>query len=245
MENDMKSPTKSERFEMRLDQATLDQIDQWRTQQDELPSRAEAIRRLLETGLTSKADRGPHFSDGERLIIAMLADMHPAQKTKSGLDPNFIQDVLYGGHFWAFRWEYSGLFHGHRDSDAVLTDVVNTLDMWSFIESGYAKLSKADKEQVAKEAEPFGKDPKFIGFDGNNETEHMGIARFLVEKLGRFSDLKGRDMNSHCPLLDAYRRMYRRFEPMRASLVGRELNASEIIVLLREKIHPDNRGTRD
>ena len=35
-----------------------------------------------------------------------------------------------------------------------------------------------------------GKNLKFHGFDGNNEPECMGIARFLVEQLGRFTDFK-------------------------------------------------------
>jgi len=37
---------KTERFEMRLDQGTLDQMDKWRSSQSDLPSRAEAVRRL-------------------------------------------------------------------------------------------------------------------------------------------------------------------------------------------------------
>ncbi len=42
---------KTERFEMRLDQAMLDRIDAWRSRQGDVPSRAEAIRRLIKGGL--------------------------------------------------------------------------------------------------------------------------------------------------------------------------------------------------
>jgi hypothetical protein len=41
----------SERFEMRFTTDLLRQIDDWRRQQSDLPARAEAIRRLIETGL--------------------------------------------------------------------------------------------------------------------------------------------------------------------------------------------------
>jgi hypothetical protein len=42
---------KSERFEMRFEVDMIDRIDDWRRQQPDLPSRAGAIRRLIEVGL--------------------------------------------------------------------------------------------------------------------------------------------------------------------------------------------------
>jgi metal-responsive CopG/Arc/MetJ family transcriptional regulator len=47
-------PPKTERFEMRLDLEMIERIDNWRRQQSDLPTRAEAIRRLIETALGSK-----------------------------------------------------------------------------------------------------------------------------------------------------------------------------------------------
>ena len=45
---------KTERFEMRVPALFLKTIDDWRRKQPELPSRAEAIRRLVELGLKVK-----------------------------------------------------------------------------------------------------------------------------------------------------------------------------------------------
>jgi metal-responsive CopG/Arc/MetJ family transcriptional regulator len=42
---------KTERFEMRLDPQMVARIDAWRRRQEDLPSRAEAIRRLIEASL--------------------------------------------------------------------------------------------------------------------------------------------------------------------------------------------------
>jgi hypothetical protein len=42
-------------FQMRVRKSFMDLIDGWRRQQDDLPPRAEAIRRLVEKGL--EADR--------------------------------------------------------------------------------------------------------------------------------------------------------------------------------------------
>ena len=46
-------------FQMRTTEAFLRRIDNWRRQQPELPSRAEAIRRLIEAGLRAAAAPAP------------------------------------------------------------------------------------------------------------------------------------------------------------------------------------------
>ncbi len=48
---------RSERFELRLDQVTIQRIDAWRSDQSDLPSRAEAMRRLVDAGLGRPEDR--------------------------------------------------------------------------------------------------------------------------------------------------------------------------------------------
>ena len=235
---------KTERFEMRLDQETLDRVDGWRAAQDDMPSRAEAMRRLVERGLGISGREGLHFRESEKLMISMLCDIGRQLKMKDGIDPDFVASALYGGHNWALRWQYQGVFHGHEDSEQAVCDVVDILDMWFFIENAYAQLLKKDKDRIKKEAEPFGSHVKFPGFDGNHETEYLGIARFLIEDMGRFSIFKGRELNSHAPLIAPYKRMLAVFEPIRPTLVGRELTATEIIELLKAKMHPDHRARK-
>ncbi|MDA9400521.1 hypothetical protein XH79_17455 [Bradyrhizobium sp. CCBAU 45389] len=46
-------------FQMRASEEFLKAIDAWRRRQEDQPSRAEAIRRLVEIGLKSKAKDGP------------------------------------------------------------------------------------------------------------------------------------------------------------------------------------------
>jgi len=96
-------------------------------------------------------------------------------------------------------------------------------------------LSASDIARLKKEADPFGNHVKFAGFDGNNESEHMGIALFLVEKMDRFTRFKGRDMNSHHPSVDTYARMFAVFEPIRKTLIGRSLSPTEMISILKAK----------
>ena len=237
----MNAQAMTERFEMRLGPSVLERLDSWRVGQSDLPSRAEAVRRLVEVGLSSSTKRRFALDDGEKLIVMMLCQLFKHLKVESEFDPDFLQDLIIGGHYWAMDWEYSGLFHSHEDSETVVNEVVDILDLWSFLEPGFVALPAKDKDRVAAEAEPFGKHVVFTGFDGNGESEYIGIARFLINKLDRFTDFKGRDLNAHMPTLDAHRRMLKVFEPIRSKLIGRGLNADEIIQILQEKLHPTMR----
>ncbi|MEW5704425.1 MAG: YfbU family protein [Pseudomonadota bacterium] len=229
--------TKTERFEMRLDQAMVDRLDAWRSQRDDVPSRAEAARRLIEIGLQQYAAKGVRISDGEKLILSMLRDLYRHLEVKGGeIDPDFVLSALVGGHYWGLAWEHGGLFHGHEDREQAVSEVVNILDMWSFLESGYARLTDDDKARIASELESLGKDVRFPGFDGNNESEHYSISRFLIDDMDRFSSFKGRDLNSHHPVLDGYRRMLLVFEPKRRTLTGGELDVSQIIAVLHARM---------
>lgn len=237
----MNAPAMTERFEMRLGPSVLEGLDSWRAKQDDLPSRAEAVRRLVEAGLGNSARKQLTLGDGEKLIVMMLCQLFKHLEIKSEIDPEFVEQVIYGGHYWGLSWEYSGLFHSHEDAPSVVSDVVDILDMWSFLERGFRALSKKDKDRVAAEAEPFGDHVVFAGFDGNNEGEHIGVARFLINKLDRFTEFKGRDLNAHTHTLDAHRRMLSVFEPIRINLTGRDLNAAEIIQILQARSHPSRR----
>jgi len=147
------------------------------------------------------------------------------------------------GHYWAFNWKYPAIFGGHPDSPELVREVVAILDMWDVLEHHYEQLGETDRGRVASEAEPFGANVMFEGFYANEENSHYSIAEFLIKRLGRFPKFENRDLNSRWPVVGWYRRMLRVYEPMRKTLLGagRYLTVSEIVSLLRERIHPDNR----
>jgi len=71
----------------------------------------------------------------------------------------------------------------------------------------------------------------------------LHIAQFIVEKLGSFKSTFGdRDLDSHIPMADKYRRMYRVFEPIRRTLMGTTpLSTDQLIrVLKAAKAEPGN-----
>src|SRR5262245_22339290 len=125
------------------------------------------------------------LSDGEKLILLMLADMYKHLDIKGDFDPDFVSETIHSDHLWGFDWQYSGVPFEKTSTPHVVTETLDYMDMWSFLEDSYAKLSAADKKKVETDAEPFGKNVKFLGFDGNHEP-HFGIAIYLVEQLDRF-----------------------------------------------------------
>ena len=223
--------SKAERFEMRLDEEMLSRVDKWRSNQDNMPCRAEAMRRLVEIGLVRITSEAVKFTDGEKLLTIMMRDVYKHLKIEGEIDADFMADVIYGGHYWAPIWDMTGLFHEYQDRPQDVKFVCDALEMWSFIEEGYEKLSTEDRTQLDKDVGYV----QFIGFDGNNESSHLGIARFFIEKMNRFSRFNGRELNSHCPVAPRYKRMLEIFEPMRKSLVGVRLSANQIAQILKAK----------
>ena len=59
---------KTERFELRLDEDVLSRVDAWLNRQDDVSSRAEAIRQLVDAGLRVKSHEAVEFSEGEKMI---------------------------------------------------------------------------------------------------------------------------------------------------------------------------------
>ena len=173
------------------------------------------------------------LTDGEKIIIAMLADIHKAMGIRGETDLNLLMESIYGGHLWALKWDMPGLLHDHEDDENFVSETCDILDMWCFIERSFDQLDADEKVQV-RDAN-YGHAPKFIGFDGNNES-HFGIAKHLIEVMGRFTEFAGRDLNSHSSVVPRYVRMYRVFEPIRSHLGGRPgaaLTADEIIKILQ------------
>ncbi len=173
------------------------------------------------------------MTNAEKLMTVMLAEILAGIKAKGEIEPEFVKEAIFNDHLWALEWKYHGLFADSADpTPPEVSFVLDVLDMWSFIERGYKELSKADKARVDAEV-PYGVS-RFEGFDGNNETQYMSIARFLVEQLDRFTEFKGRGFNSHMPSAGRYQQMLEKFEPIRAGLgAPRDLNGNELIAICK------------
>ncbi|MET3725875.1 YfbU family protein [Sphingomonas trueperi] len=152
------------------------------------------------------------MTDGEKLLAVMLADVLKALESDGEIDPGFVTSAITSGNTWAFKWKYPGIFEDSAPDEDVVSEVGRILTMSSFVEYSISELSPEELESI-----PDNERQVFIGFDGNNEP-HYGVATFLVEDLNRFSELKGRNMNSHMPMVAKYLRMAEAFDHVRGGL---------------------------
>ena len=219
-----------------VDSALLALIDQWRGSQGQTSTREEAVRRLIIAGLSGGSlQQTPGWSDGEKVIMSVLADIARQSKTRTGVDVDVACKAIEGGHFWAFRQGECGMFRSHADTDAEVDFVMQVLDMWAFIEDAFEKLNQSDRQRLAKEAAPFGAHARFRGFDGHSEENALNLVRFCVSDLGKFQRFQSRcdSLDARQPMSVLYRRMLPVFESIRETLDGRLLTADELIEILR------------
>jgi uncharacterized protein len=180
------------------------------------------------------------LTDAEKLMLTMLCDIYEKLGIDKGVEPKFVMEAISTDNAWALKWQYTGIFTGPSETPDHVREVVDILDMWHFIEFSHGALTPEEKLRVKTEAAPFG-EPHFDGFDGNNEAELITVARLLIDYMDRFSDFKGRDLNSHCPSIDSHRRMLSVYTPLRPSLTRGPLSAAQLIDILKERVHPENR----
>lgn len=161
----------------------------------------------------------------DKLIILMLTEIYDHLGVQGETDTSFLRDAIFGGHNWALDWQLPGITQTDAVSKEVVSETVNLLDMFDVLESSFDALSPEDRTGIEDWV------MEFRGFDGNNETTHMSVAQFLVEKMERFIRFTGRDFNSHAPTLGRALRMYEVYEPLRANLGMRgnpRLSAAEL-----------------
>ena len=183
-----------------------------------------------------------NLSDGEKLILIMLADLHKTLSVDSDIDPEFLKEAIHTGNAWGLRWQYPGIFEPKETPREIVREVFDVLGMWHGIETRYAQLSPAEQELVKTEANLVRGEPRFPGFDGNNEPDHLNTAAFLIDHLDRFPHFKGRDLNAHMPTIDMHRRMLPVHDAaLQSSGYAEPLTTQHLIQILREKVHPSNR----
>jgi uncharacterized protein YfbU (UPF0304 family) len=179
------------------------------------------------------------MTNAEKLMFVMLSEIHEELDIKDGVDTKLLKEAIYSDNTWAIEWEMPGIIQDNREEDPPeVKYVVDVLDMWSFLEEGYLALTAEGRKELESKAEIFGKNVKFTGFDGNNESKLCSIANFLVNEMGRFKIFEGRELNSHMQTMGMYKRMLNIFLPIRSSIVGRTLSIDEMAEILNSMAYP-------
>ena len=74
-------------------------------------------------------------TDGEKLILLMLSELYDSLKVQGEIEPDFIRSAIFSDKMWSIPWKYSGIPFEHEETPELVKEVLNILDMWSFIEN--------------------------------------------------------------------------------------------------------------
>lgn len=177
------------------------------------------------------------LSQGEKLILLMLCDIHTHLKIQGGVDADLISEAIYSGHLWGLAYHSHGVFGPKEIPDTHVRETGHILSMWQRLEQSYDNLDASQTASVDAEIKSAGGRIKFPGFDGNTESEHLGIARFLIDNLEDFSQFKGRSLDSHLPLsLDRYRRMLPAYDAILKERSNLDFTPEQIIEVISARV---------
>jgi uncharacterized protein YfbU (UPF0304 family) len=180
------------------------------------------------------------LTNPEKLILTMLCDIYSKLDidAASGLDAEFIKGAIFSGNSWGIRWRYPVIFGGDQEAvnadylPPAVSEVVNFLDMWMFIEESYEDLTAIQIQELNSKLTSPGCAVDFRGFDSVKEADYLSIALFLINDLERFQWFSERNLENQTAKVDDYRRMYQVFLPMRKTLIGHFLSVDQLAALL-------------
>lgn len=152
------------------------------------------------------------LTEKERLILynqyEILKLLNPDEKEYYERD----QEILING----FKYNYNDLVSGFMDetSEEISQFVIDVLQMYRVLNNSYNKLNDDEKSQIDLY------DISFKGFDGNEEIDYYTYAKFYLEKLDRFGELKVSKyyaINSHGNMLNDYLKMVSLWKEVKTS----------------------------
>jgi uncharacterized protein YfbU (UPF0304 family) len=143
------------------------------------------------------------LSDVERRILINQYEILAVLRPKEAESFNRCAEIIRAGYYEMWDDEAIGWLSKPMLRKEMLY-VADVLDMYDWLQISYDRLPEAEKATIdASEV-------LFPGFDGNNETEYMGYARFLREKMDRFTTVGApHGLNSHHPTRHMYNAMLR------------------------------------
>ncbi len=124
----MSPANKNERFELRIDAELLAKVDEWRSEQSDLPSRAEAIRQLTMVGLATKTGRQALTAMKFQVLVAATTP-GPGERFEDAYVYAWAEDVFPVCHTSA-HW-HDAFENDFKVTHEMITDLRNQLDdLW-------------------------------------------------------------------------------------------------------------------
>lgn len=173
---------------------------------------ASIQRMKLNTSFTTFGCLKLKLSAAEKLIIGLLCDS--LKDKESEYDTEFINDAIFRNMTWAIPLKYDSLDE-KEELPLYVREVFAILETYQWIQITSHTLGAQLPDVLSQAKGELWAPPVFDGFDGNNESAHLGAARMLVERLDRFNEQAGNINNTHAPRREAYIRVANAFMKLR------------------------------
>ena len=199
-------PEKLVRIELRMEQGLVDKLDLWARQHGLDYSRSETIRTLIENSMKQELSYGDKLNlyMGLKLIKQSCKD----ERTNKIID-NAIT-AIEDGHDWALSDELFRDVTKNSDDPKDVHFVFLVLSMFQNILGTFNKLDKTDQNFVIKN---IGYEPKFDGFDGNDEFNLLSITEYILINLQRYEGVfDTNDLNAHMNKKSTYEHMLKVYD---------------------------------
>lgn len=194
------------------------------------PTLSDYIRESLSKQLTQEGN--PSFWDRSLLSLTIENNLLLRALDKSRTEPKSRDlEIIENG----YQYEYNSLYLNINRQPLppeISSFVRQVFDCYDDLQRSAKKLTNKKLQE----------DVKFRGYDGNNEAEYLGYARFLI-KYGQWSYIEGNisHLNSHMPMLAVYSRMLKAWEKRR---MGKDydqlLTADDLQFIVGSQIHSEN-----
>lgn len=124
----------------------------------------------------------------ERTILANQNRILALLNTEQSINYNILAEIAESGYVGLYYRLFENI--DNEVSQEICNETHDILTMYRNINNAIAKLSQPDKDSLDLES------IAFEGFDANNDP-HFGFMEFLIEKQGKYSELREICRNSH------------------------------------------------
>lgn len=212
-----------------LDAALAERVRAWSAREGRVGGLEAAVATLLDAALTGRPTAAPQVSDGERLLLRMLGEVHAKLEAEGAEARARMMRALENGHLWALEDQPALSAPARRRQD--VEEVRRTLTMYRAIANTVSGLPPKDRDKLAALLE--GKQARFAGYDPAAEADFLAIAEHLIQEQELFVEQAGVSLAAGAPMRGAYVPMLRRWDEIAKDRALGRLSVVQLADLLQ------------
>ena len=179
------------------------------------------------------------MTKAERLIVLMLCDLYKSPEEDKIFNPKLIEYAVAQGQLWALSWKYGDLLSADPPTKEQVDLVADVMTMWQVIEAFMPRFTPEERDEIVTATD---RSLDRIKFQGFYEAPYRSIFSFMLEELELWPEFAGREYSKMLPVLEADLRMLAKYKEIRdADRFDLKLTPAQIIEILNERTHPENR----